>query len=784
MKTKFKLKRNRFFGLMIVVVMVISGVLNLLPAVNSSAATTYIRIKNVWQETYLYEENNQVKYGTASDEKSHWELVDAGNGMVRIKNRATGNYMNIENQRAYVESTGINNEWESAKWVVTDAGNSQKRIRNQWLSTSLHVENLIGAVQCGQIYDVWASAKWVFESPTGEVIDPTPDPVDPVDPNPVDPDPVDPVDPNPVDPDPVDPDPVDPTEPWEPTPIPDPEPGTRGATVPYTRYESEDARKGGSAVLYHADKFQVEMTAAEASNQKYVGLKNTGDYVEWTVNESASGLTIRYTMPDSSNGMGLYGKLSAYVNGVKQEFDVSSYSNWQYFSGDHPQDAPGINPRFRFDEVHFILNNPVNAGDTIRIQKDLNDGIEYGVDFIEIEAVPAPITRPANSYSVTEYGAIANDGKDDLAAFVACVAAADKANKDVYIPAGQFDLNAIWVIEASHIKITGAGMWYTNIYFMNPNRQSGGISGSDSCSNLDFGNMYINSALRSRYDQQAVYKCFMDTYGTDSVIHDFWLEHFECGFWIGDYDIPVIATDNLTIANGRIRNNLADGVNFCQGTKNSTVVNCSVRNNGDDGLAVWPDSTMGAPMGVNNTFKFNTIENNWRAAGIAIFGGSGHKAHNNYIKDTFKGSAIRLNTTFPGYHFDNNQGITFSDTTIVNSGTSNDCYGGERGAIDLEASNGSIRNITFENIEIYNSQRSAFQMGYGSGFFNIVFKNINVDGTGLDGITTSRFTQQHKGAVLMSYTQNGSVTLDNVTYRNVASENPFIVPAGFTVNVR
>ena len=53
-------------------------------------------------------------------------------------------------------------------------------------------------------------------------------------------------------------------------------------------------------------------------------------------------------------------------------------------------------------------------------------------------------------------------------------------------------------------------------------------------------------------------------------------------------------SDGIKIANCRIRNNLADGVNFAQGTSNATVYNCSVRGNGDDGLATWNQDACGA----------------------------------------------------------------------------------------------------------------------------------------------------------------------------------------------
>lgn len=559
--------------------------------------------------------------------------------------------------------------------------------------------------------------------------------------------------------------------------------GGRGATMPYTRYESENAVIGGGAVLKSAPDFDYALIASEASNQQYVALPSNGSYVEWTIGNGGAGVNMRFTMPDSSNGMGLNGSLDCYVNGAKvSTISLSSYWSWQYFTGDHPQDAPnGGQAAFRFDEVHWKLGTALKAGDKLRIQKTNGDSIEYGVDFVEVEPVPTAISQPANSLSVTSYGATPNDSTDDLAAFNACVNAAAASGKSVYIPAGNFNLGGMWTINAHNISITGAGMWHTNIMFTSPNAASGGISFRIT-GTVDFGNVYINSMLRSRYGQQAIYKCFMDNFGTNSRIHNFWEEHFECGFWVGDYaHTPAIAADNLLIENGRIRNNLADGVNFCQGTKNSTVLNCNVRNNGDDGLAMWPDNTMGAPMEINNSFMYNTIENNWRAAGIAIFGGSGHKAQYNYIKDCFMGSGIRLNTVFPGYHFENNTGILFSDTTIINSGTSKDCYNGERGAIDLEASNTSIKNITFENIDIINSQRDAIQFGYGGGFTNILFKNININGTGKDAITTSRFSAPHLGMAIYTYTGNGSATFINLTTSNIEAPEKYLIMNGFNI---
>lgn len=579
----------------------------------------------------------------------------------------------------------------------------------------------------------------------------------------------------------------------DPGPVPTPNPNDIGAKVPYNRYESENGTYGGGAILQQAPDFDQSLIAAEASDRKYVSLPSSGSYVQWTIQEGkgGDGINMRFTMPDSSDGMGLDGSLAIYVNNTKVNVNqygsqkstiaLSSYWSWQYFNGDHPNDTPGGAPRFRFDEVHFTLDRPLQTGDVVKIQNHAGDHI-YGVDFIEVEEVPGVIVKPINALSVEDYGAVANDGRDDLSAFMACVAAAKQQNKDVYIPEGKFELNKIWKLGAKDMLITGAGMWHTNIHFTSPDKQSGGISGENgqASSNLQFGNMYISSMLRSRYGQQAVYKCFMDSWGANSRIFGIWEEHFECGVWVGDYNTPYEITSFLTIENSRIRNNLADGINFCVGTNNSTVYNCSIRNNGDDGLACWPDNFAGAGPAYNNSFQYNTIENNWRAASIAIFGGYGHKIHHNYIKDGFKGSAIRLNTTFPGHHFDSMpEKIVFSDMIIEACGTSFDCYGGERGAIDLEASGGSINHITFRDILIQDSPRSAIQFCYGAGFGNIKFDNITVDKVGMDGDTHSRFSSSHSGKVFYTATGNGAAEVNHFAILNVEPADYYFMQSGF-----
>ncbi|OIQ88781.1 amylopullulanase precursor [mine drainage metagenome] len=581
-----------------------------------------------------------------------------------------------------------------------------------------------------------------------------------------------------------------------------------GGSFPWTRYRAADstvATYGGGATLKTSPTFDKMNLATQASQQAYVELSTSGSYVQWTVSQSnQAGVTMRFTLPDSANGMGQNGSVDCYVNGVKvKTINLTSYYAWQYFGGGgDPSDTPnGGVPAFAFDEVHWVLPTALKSGDTIRIQS--TGGPVVGVDFIEIEPVPAAISQPAGSVSVASYGAVPyNDDSaayseiaelqggssvttapgvtDSLPAFQAAVTAAlASPSKTLYIPPGTYYLSSMWVVGStsspiSQLNIVGAGIWYTNIQFTNPNVAGGGCSirlaatGTMNCGNLCF-----NSMLRSRYNENAIYKCFMDNFGVNSDFHDLWEDHFECGFWVADYAYnPCQVATNLTIQNCRIRNNLADGVNFCNGTSNSTVSNCNIRNGGDDGLACWSNNYNGAPMETNNTFTHNTIEFEWRSAGIALYGGSGHKVTYNLVEDTFMSAGFRANTTFSGYQFQNNTGITVSNNTFVCCGTSYDAWAGELGAIDLEASNTSIQNFTFTNDQVIDAQRDGYSFGFSGGMSGLQFNTCTVNGSGLDGISTSKYTTAHLGAGIETYGA-GSATFTGFTWANCAGGNVF-----------
>jgi hypothetical protein len=474
----------------------------------------------------------------------------------------------------------------------------------------------------------------------------------------------------------------------------------RCAQLPYTRYGSEEGRVSGASVVANP----------EATGRRFVCLKARGDGIEWPVRGEAQGIDIRFTLPDNASGTGVNGVLGLYVNGRKVQ-DVALSSSWayQYFrTGESdPYQTPQEKTFMAFDEVHFRVRVLLKAGDVLRLEKDQSDEIAYGIDFIELEPLPAVVAAPAGSVSVTSYGAVPDDEQDDLEAFNAALHAAAVGGKCVYIPPGRYLLSDKWMVQESGVRVQGAGLWYTELYFSTNRQGYGGIVVR--ANGVEMAGFALNTANNARlqYAEEGArmpgskykqYKGFLGGFGTGSTIHDVWVEHFEAGFWIGE-------TEGLKIINCRIRNNYADGVNFNQGTSRSVVENCSIRNNGDDGMAVWPNNGVNVqgPC-VEDTFRNNTIEDNWRAAGAAIFGGCGHQIANNLFIGGVGGSGIRMTNDFPGWGFyPDREVITVINNGIIGSGTTADIWDNPKGAIELSATKG-IYHVQFIGNEVDRSQ--------------------------------------------------------------------------------
>ena len=541
-----------------------------------------------------------------------------------------------------------------------------------------------------------------------------------------------------------------------------------GAKMPYTTHKVENASVENGATIQQST--DMESTAVEATNQTYVELPKKDAAVTFNVTEPANALNVRYTIPDGASG-----QLDVQVNGSSVgNLDLSSHSAWQYLKGDHEYDQAidGSSARFRFDETRLLLKDiQLKSGDKISLVKKKDDNVPYGIDFIELEQAPAPVAQGENSISIVDKGASANDDSDDTAALLAAVEEAKASGKSVYIPEGRFNFDKQVNIEADNLKISGAGVWHTQLHFTSDKRYGGGIVFGHNSNGIELSNLYMDSNLTSRYNEDAQYKSISGTLGKDSKIHDIWVQHFEVGMWIGDYDQTgnMKYTDGLVVENARIRNNLADGINFAQGTKNSTVKNSNIRGNGDDGLAIWSSISDGtnAAAEENNKFLNNTIESGWRAAGIGIFGGKGHEISGNLIKDVFAGAGIRVNTVFAGHNFDlNDSGIKIHDNTILRSGTTNDLYKLHRGAIDFQQVRGTIKNVNLYDNKLLNTLADP-----------VITKNFEMGDNGNGEIRLSNNTIDNKAMIVgavsaISPTKPEPKPVNNPVSETSVSESP------------
>jgi hypothetical protein len=541
-------------------------------------------------------------------------------------------------------------------------------------------------------------------------------------------------------------------------------------TRSYLRYEAETGKCETNGTVLEPTYVQTELQS-EASNQVAIQLIEKNAYVRWIGDEAADGLTIRFSLPDNAEGKGTKGTLALYVDNVYiQDIVLDSYWAWQYFlknmTPSNPDNIPDANtkfPRMRFDETHVKLAAKIPQGAAFELVKTDENTIPYTVDFVELEAVPAPVTfESIPDENKVEY----TPDKGRLNAFIGA-----NSGKTIYIPAGRYDVDAKITINGSNTKLIGAGMWYSEIYFSasSDDRSTFDRRGIETFhSNVVIEGLFLNTENNKRYydndNQYQVGKGLMGSFGSNSIVRNVWAEHFECGAWID-------GADNLLLTDCRFRNNYADGINFSYGCKNSVMEQSSFRNNGDDDMATWSRANRSCDR---NTFRYCTAENNWRASSLGFFGGKQNTAHNIVIIDPME-AGFRVTCDFAGAEFSSEGYSEFRDISVyrggVQSGTrgvGGDLWGNQQGAVHLfSTTEYDLRNIKLSNIDLYDSKNDAIFIGSGSkSIRNLVMENIRIGGAQRYGI----FFNNAKG--------NGQYC--RIEYRDIAAAtNTNTAPAAF-----
>ena len=542
-----------------------------------------------------------------------------------------------------------------------------------------------------------------------------------------------------------------------------------GATIPWTTFEAEQMKTTGTVLGPKYGPYQVE---TESSGQKCVKLSAKGQFVEFTSTVIANTMVIRYSLPDKKEGNGLNATLGVYRNGklVGRQLISSRYS-WLYGKYPFTNDPLAGKARNFYNEVR-ITNVQIKKGDLIRIQKDESQSGEAQyciIDLADLENVAPALKAPANSLSVTGKNFLGSDFKDDYtAAFRNCIAEAAKTGKSVWIPTGTFKITGDIVVPAN-VTIQGAGMWHTiltgdeTLYTDATKRVR--IIGNGN--NIHLSDFAIIGKLNYRSDSEAN-DGIVGSYGTNSTISRLWVEHTKVGMWIEN-------SSKLKITDCRMRNTIADGINFCVGMNQSTIENCTTRGTGDDCFAIWPTvyNKQLFPPG-HNLITHCTAQLPFLANGSAIYGGDSNKIEGCLFTDISQGSAVLISTTFPTESKDKNINNNFSGTTVIadckiKASGGFDHEWGWRAAVEICVDKRSISGIEINNLTITNSLSNSISViakneGEKVGVLsNTVLKNISVSTYGI--------AANDKHDLFISANAHGSLVIINSHFPDLKNES-------------
>jgi len=479
-----------------------------------------------------------------------------------------------------------------------------------------------------------------------------------------------------------------------------------GANIPWTTYEAERMHTNGIIIGPEYSPYKV---ATESSGQRCVKLTAKNQYAEFTATAIANTMVIRFSLPDSKDGNGQTSTLGIYTNGIlNQQKKVNSGCSWLYGKYPFSNNTGAGSPRHFYDEIR-LTGLTVKKGDVIRIQREdhANDDAAYCIiDLVDLENVTPPLQAPANYISITDKSIGGHTNGDYTQAFKNCIDEAIKTGKTVWIPVGVFKITGDIPLPAN-LKIIGAGMWYSQLVgdknlYKNADKRIRLIGRG---SNIHLADFAITGNLNYRSDREAN-DGIVGSFGTNSTIARIWIEHTKVGMWIEN-------SQNLKITDCRMRNTMADGINFCVGMNRSTIENCTARGTGDDCFAIWPAVFAKQQFEPgHNLIKNCTAQLPYLANGAAIYGGNSNQIESCSFADITQGSAILVSTTFPTENADKSINNNFSGITTIKNCKIETSGGFDhewdwRAAIEICLDKRSINGIVIKDIKIRNSLSNA-----------------------------------------------------------------------------
>lgn len=531
---------------------------------------------------------------------------------------------------------------------------------------------------------------------------------------------------------------------------------TRGASVPWTTYEAEDATNFNGTIL--GPQYLANVVGAECSGRRCVRLNATGQYIQFVAQAPANALVVRYTVPDTSDGVGADYTLSLYTNGTfVQKLAMTSKYSWLYGAYPFYNTPAAGSPRNFCDEVR-LLGLSLHPGDTVRLQKDADDAATYYlIDLMDLENVAAPLTPPPNSLAVTTYGAVGDGVTDCTSAFQNCIAAAQTQARAVWLPAGTYLITGTINLPTG-TTLQGAGMWYTkllgsaSLYNTSPSRR---INLNGAGSNIHLADFAILGFLNYRNDSEGN-DGLGGAYGTGSTISRIWVEHTKAAAWI-------LNSQGLVVDGCRFRNTLADGININRGMRGTIVTNCAARGTGDDGFAIWPSPGSQAYVPGLNVITHCTAQTPFLANGGALYGGQDNRIEDCLFQDIVYDCGILVSTTFP---VGNN---AFSGTTVAQRCDLIRC--GNNAGLQLCLQTNSLAGIYLNNLNIVDSIADGLSIiAPGS---NPATGVGTLSAAGMDGVSIPNYGLGYSGknGLWARSDAIGSLSITNSTIREYRNDS-------------
>ncbi len=381
-----------------------------------------------------------------------------------------------------------------------------------------------------------------------------------------------------------------------------------------------------------------------------------------------------------------------------------------------------------WEESRFRLAQPLEGGDHLELRKHQGDGAGfYRIDLIELEAPPPALPQPADSISVTDFGAVPDDGEDDSDAILACLAVAKAQQKSVWIPGGVYHQSQRFIVEGP-LVVRGAGMWHTEIL--------GTSLGTDFAGNMGFelggdgaevSDLYLDCVAQTRRQGSNGKGFTLSGGASNRVVENVWITHTQTGFWMS-------TGAHGLIRNCRMRFTYADGININRGTSHTVIEHCHVRGCGDDGIVTLSETERSDPPAVNNTLRNNTVSAIWWGQNLVLGGGSEHLVENNLLPGNALMAVFAINMTGAYPKHPTSDCIVRGNTLVHGGGN---FVGQNRGAAWINASSTTVTDIVFEDNNIVSPLFSGIHIR-GNSTQKIIFRNNRITDPGGSGSGSSR----------------------------------------------